>query len=467
LKCEPQGEQKNKKERTLIMKKLNRVLSFALASVMACGMFATSAFARNDDPATSLTVYKTVSIAKDSTIPEETFTVKMRPATSEEIAKTTTDGKVNGQAVEIGPQLLQEFTGTEEDKVSGKTYTTIGEGDNAKTYLVDDTRTYTFGSSDSTATATENDNTKSEVTKDASFDLTELAFTHTGIYRYYIEEVIPTTTDDEGNATVANAGYITYDSTIYQVDLYVYDYGTKGYGVGDMTIRKMNSNYVSESTKPQNVTFKNYISVCDVKISKTVVGEAYDDKPFTFYIRIPAGGDTIKLVKDQTINAEIWDANGKVDDCDITVKADQTGDVSTLDFTDSTIAQKFELEDGQYLKIVGAPVSMIYFVEEANVTAQGYTQTYRYTETGSRQTNTLANNTAESDATGSAAVVNNKSVVVKGTVNTMQNKVEFINTRNITVDTGITMDVIPYVLVLLAAVSGGILFVFKKRRTNR
>jgi hypothetical protein len=57
---------------------------------------------------------------------------------------------------------------------------------------------------------------------------------------------------------------------------------------------------------------------------------------------------------------------------------------------------------------------------------------------------------------------------VKGTINTNTNEVEFVNTRNMeTPNSGISMNVIPYVVILLVAVCGAILLVYnKKRRTH-
>jgi hypothetical protein len=110
---------------------------------------------------------------------------------------------------------------------------------------------------------------------------------------------------------------------------------------------------------------------------------------------------------------------------------------------------------------------MIYFVEEADVTGEGYTQKYTYIEEGRRSTVTVDNNTGSTDEDAIAAVDENGSVVIKGTVNTTKNEVNFINTRYINTETGISLDLIPYVLILTAAVCGGILFFVKKRRTDR
>jgi hypothetical protein len=59
-------------------------------------------------------------------------------------------------------------------------------------------------------------------------------------------------------------------------------------------------------------------------------------------------------------------------------------------------------------------------------------------------------------------------VTVRGTTNTTTNDVVFTNTREITVESGVNLDFLPYVLVLVGALAvGGAWFVVHKRRTVR
>jgi hypothetical protein len=101
---------------------------------------------------------------------------------------------------------------------------------------------------------------------------------------------------------------------------------------------------------------------------------------------------------------------------------------------------------------------MIYKVEEVTDTEQfkkeGYTVTYDYKEYGENETGSSG---LKKDQEGS---------VVQGTINTESNEVTFRNTRNIEIpNSGISVDIIPYVLLMVVAVCGVILFVFKKRRS--
>jgi hypothetical protein len=61
-----------------------------------------------------------------------------------------------------------------------------------------------------------------------------------------------------------------------------------------------------------------------------------------------------------------------------------------------------------------------------------------------------------------------RNTVIKGTVNTGTNELTFINTREITnPNTGLNLNLAPYVLITLIAVCGGILFFARKRRVDR
>jgi hypothetical protein len=110
---------------------------------------------------------------------------------------------------------------------------------------------------------------------------------------------------------------------------------------------------------------------------------------------------------------------------------------------------------------------MIYKVEEVtdgtdengvDFADKGYKVYYQYEESGKKSTSTLSQNTeglTDDRAEGSS---------LQGTINNTTNKVIFINERTIDVPTGISLDVLPYALIVLVAVCGGILLVIKKKR---
>jgi hypothetical protein len=414
------------------MKKLKRILLCTLTSAMTLSMLpTTAAFAAGvDDPITEIPVYKTVTVeTKGTLLPTEKFAISMVPATEEELnpvvdgtATPTTDA--NGQTIEAGPALKE------------------------------DTVIFTFDATDNTASGSVQKNDKFKMEFKEAFD-------HTGVYRYYVTE--KGVVDAEGNTTNTDNGYITFDKTKYVVDLYV-DQNKDG----DFVVANVVTTIPDKNTKPQTISFTNAIDCATLKIYKEVEGTEYQaGELYNFRILIPVGGTTIVLEDGQKIQARICDVNGTVIDTE-NGRTDEEGNIeftvqgANLSANMATYGNAFQLKKGEWLELIGVPVTMVYKVEEVTDTDQfkkeGYTVTYDYKEYGSNK----------NDNTG--YVKDQKGSVVSGTINTDTNEVTFRNTRNIEVpNSGISVDVIPYVLILLVVVCGGFLFFFnlKKRRTAR
>jgi hypothetical protein len=446
------------------MKKLKKIFSIALASAMALSLFAipvsadenteedkstVSAVGTPDNPAQSITVTKKLKVTTPGTLlPTEKFTFTMVPADAADLVTTTTEGETtkttpitdsNGTKIEVGPALKEP------------------------------SMEITFNDKDSTSTGS--------VEKSDTFDFDfNGSFDHTGVYRYYITESVPDLgykkddegkdlTDADGNKIKETSnGYITYDFTKYIVDIYV-NYNSKGELVAyNYTLKQDGA-----SAKPQNVTFTNELNCATLKIMKLVDGEEYTkDELFTFRILIPVGGTTIKLEQGETITAKIMNDNGEVKDS----RTNNTGIVNivvngeNINAKMSEFATTFQLKKDEWLQIEGAPVSMIYKVEEvvddASVNAsqkslidEGYTTTYEYKELGDNAFTTAGHLTKVSGN------------VKQGTINTDTNLLIFTNSRTVDVGTGINLDLMPYVLITLIAVCGGVLLVVRKRRVDR
>jgi hypothetical protein len=405
------------------MKKFKKLISLILATLMAMTILPTTFSAFAADPKTTITVYKIVKVDKSSwgtLLPTETFTITMVPATDEQLVTEDEEGKevaatdLNGQEVEAGPELKN-------DKVQ-----------------------LTFDNGDSTSSGS--------VEKSGDFKLEFVNdFTHTGIYRYYITETV------DSNKT----GYISYDTKVYYVDLYVQQDSDDNYFVSDYVVVDE-----AKNEKPQRIAFENKIECADLIIAKTVEGVEYQQgELYTFRILIPVGGTTIRLEEGQKFQAEILDANNAL------VKDDRTNNTGKLDIEvggtsladDMSNGTTFQLKAGEKLKVIGAPVSMVYKVEEVTDSEQfqkeGYTVTYDYIEQGtfSADGSTTGTNTTLSDQDGNS---------VTGTVNTSKNEVHFINSRVITTPTGIALEVLPYALIVLVALGCAVtLIVAKRRRT--
>jgi hypothetical protein len=433
------------------MKKLKRVFAVTLAAMMTVGMLATSAYADGetttdtdgikDRHVHSVTVSKTVEVSRNGTLlPDEKFKITMVPATSDQLVDADGNAVTNSEGVKI--QAGHE--------------------------LENDTIEFEFNASDSTATGS--------VTKSDTFNFEfEDPYTSTGVYRYYVTETCPLTdedgnplTDEDGNRVYSN-GYITYDQTQYIVDLYILQ--------DSATDQFMVSTYVlqdSKAAKPQNISFTNKITCSDLKIFKKVVGTEYSKgELYTFRLLIPVGGTTITLKEGQTFTAYLKDANGIVvdtennrTDADGKIAIKVGGDDLEADMTEGTT---FQMKAGEYLDIVGAPATMVYKVEEvvedATVNAsklslveEGYTTTYDYKEYGKNKSETRPEDNEIIGKSGNS---------VTGTINTESNEVTFTNTRQVSVGTGINLTMLPYALITLCAICGGILFISRKRRVDR
>jgi hypothetical protein len=413
------------------MKKFKKIILLLLANVMVFGTLpnaSTVTFASSaNEPITEISVFKTVKVkTKGTLLPTETFLISMVPATEEELNPEVEGVKtpardLNNQLVEVGPELNN------------------------------DTLSFEFDATDNTLDG--------YVTKEEKFSLSfKTPFDHTGVYRYYVTE--KGSQGLSGELVTKDNGYIKFDTTKYVVDLYV-EQNSKG----EYVVSNCVTTIPDQTTKPQTITFTNEINCSTLKIYKEVEGTEYQQgELYTFRILIPVGGDTIKLEDGQVIQAKICNKNGTVIDTE-NGRTDENGYVELTVQGDKITAdmQKygntFQLKNGEWLELVGVPVTMIYKVEEVTDTDQfkkeGYTVTYDYKEYGANKTGT------------EGLSEDNKGSSVRGTVNTETNEVTFINTRNIEVpNSGVSVDIIPYALILLIVVCGGILFVIKRRRTN-
>jgi hypothetical protein len=419
------------------MKKFKKITSLALASLMTLGLFTISASAietNANGPFEDIEVTKVVKVEKSTTVlPEEKFSFSMTPVSADDVDGVT---DANGQKIEVGPALTTPTTTISFDEKS-----TIGQ-DTDGNYIFTNTSTFDFDF----------------VVPDGK----TTAFDHTGVYRYSVVE--DGAVDFDGNAI--EEGYIDFDSTEYLVDLYIKQDASGNYVVDDFVLSN------GKPTKPAGITFTNKFNCSDLDIYKKISGTEFKQGDYyDFRILIPVGGTTITLEEGKTFKAQIYDANGVVNDdrtdengyMEITVKGNGIDDDMAANAT------AFKLKNGEYLHIIDVPVTMIYKVEEVtdgtdengvDFADKGYTVYYQYEESGKKATSTLSQNTeglTDDRAEGSS---------LQGTINNTTNKVTFINERTIDVPTGISVDVLPYALIVLVAVCGGILLVIKKRNAR-
>jgi pilin isopeptide linkage protein len=290
------------------------------------------------------------------------------------------------------------------------------------------------------------------------FDLSELTFDNPGVYRYKVVEVAD---------QMSSGKTINYDSTEFIVDLYVGKLSVtdkEGKTTEKLCVEYAVSQSKSGTKKP--IVFQNTFMTSDIKIEKLIDGsQASADDVFTFWIKIPEGGTSIVLKKDESISAKITEA-GKSDlPADIKVGGSMTQEDydttkskenQSADYDPKNTANgwcSFNLKAGQALEITGVPAGMVYYLFEEDYQEAGYDTTYTVTYDA---------------ATPAKSVITKiggdlgKQTTVAGV-----NHVTILNTKNSNPGTGIAVDVMPYAVIVLLAAACAVLLIFKKRRSAR
>lgn len=283
--------------------------------------------------------------------------------------------------------------------------------------VTDGTATVTFANGDTTIDGTANDGITDDVNKKyatgtAALSLSGAIFTKPGVYRYGVTE------------TTAGGAGLTVDGTKYIVDVYV-GYATPEGGTEstDLSILQVIIKKDGSGDKSE-IAFKNIFASQSLTVSKTVAGNMGDrTKEFSFTLNITAND---KLSANTTITA---------------VKTTQDGDTSEVTVTVGSDCT-FTLKHGETLAVPGLPEETAYTVTE--------TKDADYTTT-----------VASTGGEGKFDTSNNK---VSNTMNENGNTEAFTNTADKTVDTGIILDIAPYIIIFVIAIVGAILFFGRKRK---
>jgi pilin isopeptide linkage protein len=290
-----------------------------------------------------------------------------------------------------------------------KLYQGVSLGDDGKAEI-------SFSSGDTTVNDSEAK--KDKVSKTAEFDLSNVTFTTNGVYRYVVEEQKP--------ETGSSLDFMTYDSTRFTVDVAV------GFVAGDGETKDHYEilDIVSSATCGKvPVIFTNTCSSDFLEIRKSVTGTMGDkDKDFDFTLNI-AADDFLKA--GTMIEATIFRKDNTTEQVKVAVGTDYD----------------FKLKDTEYLRIEELHYGVTYTATEKKYSDDAYTCTVYTTENGTELGDPKTDGTIEN------------SIVAGG------NKELFVNNKDYKANTGITLDVVPYVLVLLAAAAGAVLFFARKRRT--
>lgn len=177
---------------------------------------------------------------------------------------------------------------------------------------------------------------------------------------------------------------------------------------------------------PEVTITNNYTSNrADLTVTKTVTGNMADlDEVFTFQMRIAGDYDADK----------------------ITYKKGTTEEGKLSELTDN----KFTLKNGESIVFSGIPKDAVVTVTETG--AEDYTTTVKVSDTPTVEAVALAAETGSGDTkTGT--------VTISATAQT----IAFTNTKEIPVNTGVILDTLPYVLMLIAVGGGVVAFFLRKR----
>lgn len=240
--------------------------------------------------------------------------------------------------------------------------------------------------------------------KTAKFTINLPTYTSVGVYEYTLKE----TPHDEFNKVTAGVTY--YDSAIKLVVTVING------ADGSIRIAAVHTETGEKATKSDTIT--NTYSANKLTVNKTVAGILGDkkDKAFDFTANFTApSGKTVKS----------------------TVSYVYGGETKTLTFDENGKATAtFSLKHDGTITFENLPEGVSYTVTEANYSGEGYTTT----------ANGQTSNTA------------------RGTIDASEaSEVEFVNTKGGTIDTGITTDDLPYVMLLGFVVLAGAAMLLKRR----
>jgi pilin isopeptide linkage protein len=427
------------------MRKLKKFLSLVLAAAMTCSLSmapvlaeegsggdqsnTTNTTTETETEATTetgvyssskLPIQKVLDLSAGSSVPTGDFTFKIEPVT------VTAKEEITGMTVNSGAALTNDTLTI--DMVNGYTSLNQASVDGLKGSVTGATRTEYY-----------------DFDKNATW-------TAAGIYRYTVRE----------DATTNKLSFVeTYDDTVFTVDVYVTNHGTTA--APDYKVSYIKA-YDKEKHKTP-IVFKNTTNTESLVISKKVTDylNANPDQEFTFWIKIPVGGDSLTLGAGEGFAATKTDANG--DKTEYTVKTspikvggkDKDDAGNYLDATKETPSKangwcSFTLKNGESLAIHDVPVGMIYFLYEEQV---GGFDTY------------------EENATEEHSVSSSKSdyryykegQIPKHTIASGNNFETFWNIREMP-NSGVVLSVLPYVVIVLVAAAVCVLLLISRKRRN-
>ncbi|MEQ2561926.1 FctA domain-containing protein [Ventrimonas sp. CLA-AP-H27] len=243
--------------------------------------------------------------------------------------------------------------------------------------------------------------------------LKDIVWPGVGIYIYNVTE------------TAGKTAGVTYDTRVAKLKVTVaYDQGTKTYYTAFCTLA-LEDKDKDGITDVKTTGFTNEYSAGSLAISKTVTGNMGDQSAY-FKVTVTLNGEEGKnYAESYTVSGGSFAGNG-------TIPANPTS------ITVGTPAD-FYLKHGETITIANLPYGVTYSVVEDDYT-DGTKGGY---------------DTAIYDCSDRNDVK---------IIDTAKETVDITNNKGVTVDTGITLDSLPYIMILAVAALGMVGFVAKKRK---
>jgi hypothetical protein len=295
-----------------------------------------------------------------------------------------------------------------------------------------------LGKGNDTVTMTFNALTDNEQEATFSFEDVDFNTGEPAVYRYIVDEVEP----DGYNKEESD---LEYDTSQFTVDVSVDNEGNV------ISIINVTDSDSSDTVTKKPIVFHNIYKADDLVIRKVVSGSLANNKEkFGFELYIPAPGDHLDLKEGSTIEAYIVDT--------------ATGSITATD--DITVGTKypFELSDGQELLVDNVPEGMIYTVEETN--AKGYKTNIKSTMINKTEQNDepLYNTTFYDKILYNTTYYDARKEGQDTPIIDGENLIVFENIKDYKTDTGIRIDVVPYIVVFAIAIAGVSVLIIRRRR---
>lgn len=383
----------------------------ALAITLSAVPFTTAEAAES---ATTTTFDKYLVMKQDSAVPNASFSFAITAGQ----AKTY---DIDGKKFEILPGVTPE-------KV-----TMAGVG-------TTDANKIAFANGDETSTAADANvkdfdaATEKYAKKTATLDFSQVAYTEPGVYRYVLTEsgTNQGITNDADATRIIDVYVFNQSTTAGTNNCYIAGYvlHSNANDTPDVSMGDENGTVGSyEGVKSQG--FTNSYATQNLVVAKEVKGnQASKDKYFEFTLNITEAVPGTVYALDLSDADQVSGSNGAT----IAANAGKQNPTSITIRDDGTATQKLYLKDGQSIKVNGISQGVKYAVTE---NAEDYKQSM----------------SADSDA-------------ANGTVADADLNVEFTNTRNGIIPTGVVMTVVPFAAVMLIGGAGATIVMKKKREDD-